>query len=206
VRDRRDVQEVTAVVDSELDLYEIAYLCGGPERVAMAALVALHEEGRIQISAGRHRVSVLDRQSDDPIQAATLDAVPDTGKVLGAVVQAITSSSEVLKLIEVLKSKKLAARHRLPGGSPLTGQGRRRRQQLTTAEIPAEHRISILGAAGIEDPKLRRTFESPDPPAGRTLIPKDPHRSRMEQNENSPTYRSTEYGGAAGMDGGGSGY
>lgn len=32
--------------DTDLGSYEIAYLCGGPERVAMVVLVALHEDGR----------------------------------------------------------------------------------------------------------------------------------------------------------------
>ena len=35
---------------SELDAYEIAYLCGGAERVALAALVAMRQDGRITIS------------------------------------------------------------------------------------------------------------------------------------------------------------
>jgi uncharacterized protein (TIGR04222 family) len=59
--------------------YEIAYLCGGVERVVMVALVALHRTGRIKISTARPRVTVVDRRSDDPIQRAVLDAVPDRG-------------------------------------------------------------------------------------------------------------------------------
>jgi uncharacterized protein (TIGR04222 family) len=39
-----------------LDVYEVAYLCGGQERVALAAVVAMQQDGRITISRTRHRV------------------------------------------------------------------------------------------------------------------------------------------------------
>ena len=43
---------------SDLDVYEIAYLCGGPERVALTAVAAMARDGRIKISRSRHRVQV----------------------------------------------------------------------------------------------------------------------------------------------------
>jgi hypothetical protein len=169
-------EEVNAMVDCDLDSYEIAYLCGGPDRVALVVLVTLHQQGRIRISAGRHRVSVLHRRATEPMHAAVLDAVPDTGKVLGAVVQAVTGSPQVLALIEALKAKGLAARRRLPAGPSLTAQGRRVRRRLKAAQ-PAGHQIAVLGTTGIDDATLRRAFETPDPPPGRTLIPKNPYKA-----------------------------
>lgn len=44
---------------SELDAYEIAYLCGGPARVALTAVAAMARDGRIRISRTRHWVQVV---------------------------------------------------------------------------------------------------------------------------------------------------
>ena len=43
---------------SERDVYEVAYLCGGAERVALAAVAIMQHDGRIKIS-GERRVAVL---------------------------------------------------------------------------------------------------------------------------------------------------
>ena len=151
-----------------MDAYEIAYLCGGAERVAVLAFATMRQEGRISISPGRHRVSVLVRQADDPIQEAVLEAVPDFGKVLGAALQAVGRSAAVAELPSSLRAAGLASRHGFGG---LTREGRKVRKRLR--EEPGEHPIAVLGAAGIADERLRRIFETPDPPPGRALIPKD---------------------------------
>jgi hypothetical protein len=164
------------MADGGLDLYETAYVCGGAERVAVVVLVALQQDGRIQISPGRHRVSVLVRHAEDPIAAAALDAIPDAGKVLGAVLQDIAGSAAVTDLIETLKVKALAARHRIPGASHLSGRGRRLRRQLM-AQTPNEQRVAVLGTAQILDAKLRRVFETPDPPTGSSLMPNQKKRA-----------------------------
>lgn len=67
---------------SGLDVYETAYLCGGAQRVALTAVVAMQQDGRIKISSRRHRVQVVRRKASRPIENAVLDAVPDSGKVL----------------------------------------------------------------------------------------------------------------------------
>ena len=69
---------------SELDVYEIAYLCGGAERAALAAVAAMQQDGRITISRTRHRVQVARRKASQPLERAVLDAVPAAGKVLGS--------------------------------------------------------------------------------------------------------------------------
>ena len=63
---------------SELDVYEIAYLCGGAERVALAAVVAMQQDGRITISRSRHRVQVARRRATQPVERAVGDVPPDT--------------------------------------------------------------------------------------------------------------------------------
>ena len=68
---------------SELDVYEIAYLCGGVQRVALAAVAAMQQDGRIKISRTRHRVQVVHRRAGQPVERAVLEAVPGSGKALG---------------------------------------------------------------------------------------------------------------------------
>jgi hypothetical protein len=63
---------------SDLDLYEIAYLAGGPERAVDTALVALVQTGRIRVhSPGRFAAAGLSRRH--PVEAAVLDAIGQAG-------------------------------------------------------------------------------------------------------------------------------
>jgi uncharacterized protein (TIGR04222 family) len=62
-----------------LDLHEVAYLCGGPERVAHTAVVTMERDGRIKISPARHRVQVARDQASHPVERAVLDAAPWPG-------------------------------------------------------------------------------------------------------------------------------
>jgi hypothetical protein len=64
--------------DLDLDLYEIAYLVGGPERAVDTALVALVQTGRLRVhSPGRFAAVGLTRRH--PVEAAVLDAVGSVG-------------------------------------------------------------------------------------------------------------------------------
>ena len=59
---------------SDLDLYEVAYLAGGPQRAVDAALVALVQTGRIRVhSPGRF--AAVDPTRRHPVEAAVLDAI-----------------------------------------------------------------------------------------------------------------------------------
>jgi hypothetical protein len=61
-----------------LDLYEIACLAGGPDRVVDTALVALVQSGRVRV----HRpgqLATVDLSRRHPVEAAVLDAVGPTG-------------------------------------------------------------------------------------------------------------------------------
>ena len=63
---------------SDLDLYEIAYLAGGPERAVDTALVALVQTGRIRVhSPGRFAAVGLTPPA--PVEAAVLDAIGQAG-------------------------------------------------------------------------------------------------------------------------------
>ncbi|HET6192876.1 MAG TPA: DUF1707 domain-containing protein, partial [Trebonia sp.] len=78
-----------------LRLYEAAYLCGGPRRVALTAVVTMHQDGRIKISPARHRVVVIRDEASDPVERAVLDAAPWPGTGLGLVLDEVAGSAAV---------------------------------------------------------------------------------------------------------------
>jgi hypothetical protein len=168
-------QEVSLMTSvSERDVYEIAYLCGGSERVALTAVAALARDGRIRISRTRHRVQVVHRRSGHPVERAVLDAVPDSGKVLGPLLADVGRSAAVTELIEGLRRGGLVGRHSLAGHPYLSAEGRQARKELENsgAEARGDLRVAVLGSAGVADGALRDIFQSPDPPPGGKLVPR----------------------------------
>jgi hypothetical protein len=162
---------------NELDVYEIAYLCGGPQRVALAAVVAMAQDRRIAISRTRHRVQVVHRRADQPIERAVLDAVPQSGTVLGAVLEHVAQSAAVGELIDGLRRGGLVGHHSLTGHPHLSAAGRQARRELedSGAKVPRDHRVAVLGASGIAEAGLRDLVQAPDPPPAGRLIPKTRH-------------------------------
>jgi hypothetical protein len=158
----------------ELDVYKIAYLCGGPERVALAAVVAMQQDGRITISRTRHRVKVARRRASHPAEGAVLDAVPDAGKVLGPLLHDVAHSTAVQELIDGLRRDGLVGQHSLAGHPHLSAAGRKARTELedSRVKVPRERRVAVLGISGIADAGLRDIFNTPDPPPGDKLVPK----------------------------------
>jgi hypothetical protein len=61
-----------------LDVYDIAYLAGGPDRVVDTALVALVETGRIRVQPPG-QLAVAESGRRHPVEAAVLDAVGTRG-------------------------------------------------------------------------------------------------------------------------------
>src|SRR5687768_1994237 len=62
----------------ELDLCEMAFLAGGPDRVVETAVVALVEAGRVRIpSPGQ--LAVVDPGRRHPVEGAVLDAIGTRG-------------------------------------------------------------------------------------------------------------------------------
>jgi hypothetical protein len=156
---------------SELDLYQVAYLCGGPQRVAVAAVAAMTQDGRIKISRTRHRVQAVHRRAGRPVERAVLEAVPASGKVLGPLLEEVAHSAAVQELIEGLRRGGLVGHHSLAGHRHLSAAGRAARKELedSGADAPGERRVAVLGTAGITSAGLRGIFETPDPPPGSEL-------------------------------------
>ena len=156
---------------SELDVYQVAYLCGGPQRVALAAVAAMAQDGRIKISRTRHRVQAVHRRAGPPVERAVLDAVPASGTVLGPLIKEVADSAVVQELIEGLRRGGLVGHHSLAGRPHLSAAGRAARKELedSGAQAPGERRVAVLGVAGISA-GLRGIFETPDPPPGGELV------------------------------------
>jgi hypothetical protein len=157
---------------SELDVYEVAFVCGGPQRVALAAVAAMAQDGRIKISRTRHRVQVVQRRAGPPPEGAVLDAVPASGKVLGPLLEEVARSVAVRELAEGLRNSGLVGHHSLAGHPHLSAAGRAARKELeeSGAQASGERRVAVLGAAGITSAGLRGIFETPDPPPADELV------------------------------------
>jgi hypothetical protein len=158
---------------SELDVYEIAYLCGGPERVALAAVAAMARDGRIRISRTRHRVRVVHRRGSQPVEHAVLDAVPDSGKVLGPLLAGVAHSAAVAELIDGLRRGGLVGHHSLAGHSHLSTAGRQVRKGWRTparrfaatggSRCWARPASRMPGCAAYSKPPIRRRAASWSP-------------------------------------------
>lgn len=146
-----------------LGSYEIAYLCGGVDRVVMVALVALRREGRVKITVARPRITVLDRRSDDPVQGAVLDTVPGKGKALHFIIREMLDSAQVGDIVDVLRGRGLLCRFNRGGRAVPSRRGRRLARKLAD-RVPAEHRLSVLGVAAFEEgTELHRIFAPREP-------------------------------------------
>ena len=157
-----------------LDVYEVAYLCGGPERVSLAAVVAMQQDGRITISRTRHRVQAVRRTADHPVEQAVLDAVPTSGRVLGHILHDVAHSAAIGELVDRLRGRGLVGHHSLTGHPHLSAAGREARRELedSGARVSRDRRVAVLGASGIGDAGLRDIVQTPDPPPGGRLVAK----------------------------------
>jgi uncharacterized protein (TIGR04222 family) len=149
-----------------LNVYQIAYVCGGPARVALVAVVGLYDDGQIKIARARRRVTVLERDHDDPVRAVAVESIPDAGRTLGSVLSAIAESDAVAGIGRALRERGLLPHSRPALWSSSRGRTTRSVRRRIVAGLPAEadmpRRVAAMGAAGIGDPELRRLFETPD--------------------------------------------
>jgi hypothetical protein len=86
-----------------LDVYSIACLAGGPDRMIDTALVALVESGRVRVSApGCLATAKLVRRH--PVEAAVLDAIGPTGnRSLDTVRWRLTADARILDVARRLR-------------------------------------------------------------------------------------------------------
>ena len=129
----------------DLDLYDIACLAGGPDRMVDAALIALVQSGRVRV----HRpgqLATVDLSRRHPVEAAVLDAIGPTGhRSIDTIRWRVAGDDRLLDVVHRLQGAGLLGHvHRLvphrSGGrsSPAaTHEGRRALRHLE-AEPPVD--------------------------------------------------------------------
>jgi len=164
-----------------LDVYEAAYLAGGPDRVVDTAVVALLETGRVRAQSTGELCVVEDKPRHE-IEAAALDAIGSGGwreietvRWRAGQDERLAALAERLRRDGLLSGNSLA---RLLGrlGQPvsLTTTGRRALRELRAdppvrgvAAGTSAARVALDGTGGMPDPELRSTvFHQQQRPSG----------------------------------------
>ncbi|WP_324274396.1 TIGR04222 domain-containing membrane protein [Blastococcus brunescens] len=164
-----------------LDLYDIAFLTGGPRRVVDTALVALVESGRVRVHAPG-QLAVVQPGRRHPVEAALMDAIGTHGhRSVDTIHWRLVGDERLLD-----SGRSLTAAGLLRRRVPLAGRGRGQRLSMTRAgrralrevrQAPSSHAlcagtalvVALDGRAVMPDPALRAAiFEPPVPPLPRS--------------------------------------
>ena len=182
---------------ADLDVYQIAYLCGGPEGPAIVALVALCEDHQIKISPARHRIEAIRRAPRDPVEVAALDALPAHGRVLGPAIHMIARSAAVEEIGRMLCAERLLPDSRISAlwqwRRALARRRTRHRLTYHADTLNGLRRVAVSGPQGITDHKLRAIFQTPDPAPVR--LPGRPPDFPRDPFYENPPYRPGTFGG-----------
>ncbi|GLZ10351.1 hypothetical protein Acsp04_05860 [Actinomadura sp. NBRC 104425] len=166
---------------ARLDRYELAHLCGGGERVAMVALVALCRDGRVRITSDRHRVHMVRAEANDALESAVLDAIPVVGRVLGRTMLLVSESDAVQEVVGRLRERRLVPSSRLGRlwQWRRVRAGKRIKDEAARGSAADElGRIAVSGASAIVDNELRKIFETHVWKPPRNVKPLDDGKSR----------------------------
>ncbi|MFI0407612.1 TIGR04222 domain-containing membrane protein [Actinomadura sp. 3N508] len=178
----------------ELDRYTTAYLCGGPSRVVLVAVLALYERRAIRISRATRRAGAVVREPGDPVEEAVLTAIPNAGRPLGQVIAEAAESAAALAVADALREAGL-----MRGRRP-TRRGRALRRSLIGEPGASQAgRLAVLGPDGVEDARLRAILQAKDPKP--IALPRDRHRGHRNLgagNRSDPGFDAGDYGGGSG--------
>jgi hypothetical protein len=158
------------MTSSDLDLYDIAYLAGGADRVVDTAVVALVESGRMRVpSPGQ--LAVVDPARRHPVEGAVLDAVGTHGhRSLDLVVWRLAGDDRIREVGRRLTDGGLLSRRpalvRRDGRAPLrTSTGRCLLRALVAAPpVFSVHdggsavQVALHGPQGMTDARLRASI------------------------------------------------
>ena len=92
------------------DLYDVAYLAGGPRRVVETAVVALVENGRLRVDRATGRLHVVDPHRRHPVEAVVLDAVGARGRSFGGLAWRARSDPRLATVADGLARNGLLSR------------------------------------------------------------------------------------------------
>jgi len=196
----------------DLDVYDIACLAGGAERVVDTALVALVESGRVRVHAPGE-LAVVDPARAHPVEAAVMDAVGTQGhRSIDTIRWRLADDSRIGDLGRALSSSGLLRRrlrfsHRASEGQDwsLTASGREALDRLSerrpTVDGSGALQVALYGRATMPDHLRASIFERPRPP-----VPPGERgsavRRRIRMAEDAdPSLAAYRTGGAAGIGG-----
>lgn len=132
-----------------LDIYDIAYLAGGPRRVARTALIQLRERGAIKFIGSRLRALRAGDPADHPIEGALIGKCHPVGTDALSAVEEVRSGPEMKKIGRRLAAYGLLSR----SGQRLTPAGERELESARQeGALPA---YVFDGLAAVEDERLR---------------------------------------------------
>jgi hypothetical protein len=188
-----------------LDLYDIAFLAGGPARVVDTAVVALIRSRRLRLHSPGH-LATADLSRRHPVEAAVLDAVGPVGhRSVDTVRWRLLDDDRLLDVGRRLRSERLLGRatgvvRLLHGDRPALGAthaGRRLLHALREqpgAGDPEALRVAFAGPAGMSDQRLRREiFDLPST----ALAPPTPGRRSRAIDHSDPHLAAYRRGGSA---------
>ncbi len=201
---------MTVPVGTDLDLYDIAFLAGGPARVVDTAVVALLRTGRLRLhSPGQLATADLSRRH--PVEAAVLDAVGPTGhRSIDTIRWRVVEDDRLLEVGRRLRRAGLLGRtagvvgllHGTPRALAPTHAGRRTLRTLRERPPTGDAEVMRVALGGREQMtdqrRCREIFERPHT----ALEPPRPgHRSRAIDHSD-PQLAAYRTGGTAAAGGG----
>jgi hypothetical protein len=173
-----------------LDVYELAYLAGGPRRAVEAAVVALVEAGVLRVTRPTGELALVRRRPCPDLEAAVLDVVGFRGsRLLGTVCWRLRADVRLTAIGQRLQADGLLAdgdglqslRRRFWTVLSVTGAGRRiLRQWRRNPPFDGTEalRVALSGPAAMRDRDLRvAIFDPPRLPPAPRLWPGTPARS-----------------------------
>jgi hypothetical protein len=166
-----------------LDVYEMAYLAGGPRRAVEAAVVSLAEIGCLGVTRPTGELMLIKRRPCADLEAAVLDVVGARGhQLIGTVCWRLRDDVRLTSIRQRLEDDGLLSRRRGPApmqprfwsALALTSSGRRTlrrlRRELTSSGTDGL-RASLFGPKAMRNHDLRLAiFEAsrlPSAPAAR---------------------------------------
>jgi hypothetical protein len=200
----------------DLDVYDIAFLAGGAERVVDTALVALVESGRVRVHAPGE-LAVVEPARAHPVEAAVMDAVGTQGhRSIDTIRWRLADDARISDLGRSLSSAGLLRRRlrfarRGPDGLDwsLTASGREALDRLserppTVAALDGGSalQVALHGRTTMPDADLQPSiFERPLPPLPPAERGADVRRRRRDAMDGDPSMAAYRTGGAAGIGG-----
>lgn len=195
-----------------LDVYEIAQLAGGADRVVDTALVVLVESGRVRVHAPGE-LAVAQPGRSHPVEAAVMDAVGTQGhRSVDTIHWRLAGDERIAELGRSLAARGLLRRRRFGRstgkGSAWSSTTAGREALVRVRERPADRAldggcalaVALDGRQAMPDADLRAAiFERPLPPLPRTS---GMHRRIREAGLHDPSHaafrtQQAAIGGAA---------